>query len=120
MDIEFLEITRPIITFEEIIVETFNSKSTYGRNEWQPITAKVDGKYSKEVGMQMAKQVKAFEDYDENGRLDYKFDLKIDDLLLEGCFLQNVEYVAMDIINPGEIKHIELIIRYDNVTEITT
>ena len=79
---------------------------------WDPITVKIKqtDETSRIIGRQLKKQIEVYEG--DNNPLDYKFEMNLDEWLLEGCWLQNVDYFTY-----GKDSYTELKVRFDNATE---
>lgn len=76
---------------------------------WNPITVKFEqtDENVKIIGKQLQKQNK---DY-KKGKFDYKFEINLDEWLLEGCWLQNVYYFSYK-----DDSYMEITVRFDNAT----
>lgn len=124
-------VTRPAVTYEEVIVESYNSKVyMHGKHTWDPVTLvirdDITNSVTKLVGAQVQRQVNHFQQTTPAAGNDYKFDCNIEMLdgvnagsteawYLEGCFLQNVNYSDSDY-SANEPVTITLAIRFDNAT----
>jgi len=124
-------VTRPVVTYDEILVESYNSKVyMHGKHTWDPITVvirdDITNSVTKLVGAQAQRQVNHFQQTTPAAGNDYKFDMKIEILdgvnagssevwYLEGCFLQNVNYSDSDY-SANEPVQITLAVRFDNAT----
>jgi hypothetical protein len=131
------EVARPKVSFEEMILEIYNSKVYLaGKHTFEPITMTLrddaTGLVQRVVGEQLQKQFDFLEQASARSGIDYKFTTRIDVLdggngtkevstlesvNLWGCFLQNVDYGDM---NYGENAHatVAMTIRYDNMTQL--
>jgi hypothetical protein len=124
-------VTRPVVTYDEIIVESYNSKVyMHGKHTWDPITLvirdDIQNNVAKYVGSQVQAQVNHYQQTTPASGGDYKFDMDIEILdgnrgdaterwKLEGCFIQNVNYSDSDY-SANEPITITLQIRFDNAT----
>jgi hypothetical protein len=122
-------VTRPVVTYDEIVVESYNSKVyMHGKHTWDPITLvirdDIQNSVAKYVGSQVQAQVNHYQQTTPASGSDYKFDMEIDILdgnrgdatetwKLEGCFIQNVNYSDSDY-SANEPITITLQIRFDN------
>lgn len=108
---EIAECTNPVMEYVEVKLESINSVAFVGRDEWQPITVKIKqtDEYDKIMGKQLLKQIKYFK---EETNEPYKFEVNLDEWLLEGCWLQQVDYFSYK-----DDSYMELTVRFDNATE---
>lgn len=122
-------VTRPVVTYDEIIVESYNSKVyMHGKHTWDPVTLvirdDIQNNVAKYVGSQVQSQVNHLQQTTPASGSDYKFDMEIEILdgnlgtatevwKLEGCFIQNVNYSDSDY-SANEPITITLQIRFDN------
>ena len=137
---QVMDVTRPVINFEEIEVPIYNSRAYLaGRHNWDPITLNlredVTGSIQKLVGEQLQKQFDFYEQSAAASGIDYKFTTRIEILdggngqyapaggsgILEtwecyGCFIQNANYNTLAYSN-NEPVSITLAIRYDNAIQ---
>jgi hypothetical protein len=133
---QVMDVTRPNLTFEEIVIDKYNSKSYLaGKHTWEPITLNlhddVGGNVQKLVGEQNQKQFDFFEQASAASGIDYKFTTRIEILdggngaytpiVLEtfelyGCFVQNTNWNSLAY-NSNEPATITLSIRYDNAIQ---
>jgi hypothetical protein len=133
---QVMDVTRPNLTFEEIILDVYNSKSYLaGKHTWDPLTLTlrddVTGAVQKQVGEQLQKQFDFFEQSGAASGVDYKFLTRIEILdggngafetnVLEtwecyGCFVQNANYNSLNYAN-NDPATIALSIRYDNAVQ---
>lgn len=122
-------VTRPQITYEEVIVDSYNSK-TYlqGKHSWEQVTITVrddiTNQVAKLVGAQIQRQLNHFQQSTPASGSDYKFDTQIEILdgvnagasevwFLEGCFLTNVNYSENDY-SANDPVQVIMQVRYDN------
>ena len=133
---QVMDVTRPNITFEEITLDVYNSRSYLaGKHTWEPITLNVrddvNNNVQKLVGEQLQKQFDFFEQSSAASGIDYKFLTRIEVLdggnganevgILEtfelyGCFLQNANYNTLNYAT-SDAATIALSIRYDNAIQ---
>ena len=133
---QVMDVTRPNITFEEITLDVYNSRSYLaGKHTWEPITLNVRDDVSnnvqKQVGEQLQKQFDFFEQSSAASGIDYKFLTRIEVLdggnganevgILEtfelyGCFLTNANYNSLNYAT-SDAATIGLSIRYDNAIQ---
>lgn len=122
-------VTRPVVTYDEIVVESYNSKVyMHGKHTWDPITLvirdDIQNNVAKYVGSQVQAQVNHLQQTTPASGSDYKFDMEIEILdgnlgtatevwKLEGCFIQNVNYSDSDY-SANEPITITLQVRFDN------
>lgn len=127
------DVTRPKVSFEEIVLDIYNSKvKLAGRYAWENITLTLRddavGNVTKLVGQQVQKQFDFMEQASARSGIDYKFTTKIEILdggngatnpqVLEtfelyGCFLQNTDYGELAY-GTNEHATVALAIVYDN------
>ncbi len=123
---------RPKITYEEIIIDSYNSRSyLQGKHAWEQITVTVrddiTNQVAKSVGSQVQRQVNHFQQTTPAAGSDYKFDMQIEILdgvnagasevwFLEGCFLTNVDYGSLNYANNDAVQ-VALTIQYDNAIQ---
>jgi len=124
-------VTRPKITYEEVIIDSYNSRSyVQGKHSWEQINIvlrdDITNATSKLVGAQIQRQLNHFQQTTPAAGNDYKFDVQLETLdgtstdpsevwFLEGCFLTNVDYSDSDYAANDPVQ-ITLQVRYDNAT----
>jgi hypothetical protein len=124
-------VTRPKISYEEVIIDSYNSKMyLQGKHTWDQITVVVrddiTNSVTKLVGGQVQRQVNHFQQSTPAAGSDYKFDMQIEVLdgvnagasevwFLEGCFLTNVDYSDGDYSTNDPVT-VTMQVRYDNAT----
>jgi hypothetical protein len=124
-------VTRPKITYEEVVIDSYNSKVyAQGKHAWEQISVVVrddiTNQVAKSVGAQVQRQLNHFQQSTAAAGSDYKFDMQIEVLdgvnagstevwFLEGCFLTNVDYSDADY-GTSENVTVTMQIRYDNAT----
>ena len=133
---QVMNITRPSVTFEENIIDIYNSKVyLVGKHTWEQITVNlrddVNGSVSKLVGEQVQKQFDFMEQSSAASGIDYKFITRFEILdggngantpnVLEtwelyGCFIQNVNYNDLDYASQ-EPANITISVRFDNAVQ---
>lgn len=88
-----------------------------GVQTWNPIKIKIlqTAETLKIIGDQLTKQT---EYYKANDHVSYKFVIKSDKWLFEGCFLQDVTYVNMDMTG-NKYDSIEMNVRFDNLSNLS-
>lgn len=122
---------KPKIAYPEIEIHAYNSRAYYaGKHEWTAVTMVVrddiTNSVSTLVGHQIQKQLNHFEQVSPIAGSNYKFETIIETMdggnvgvlerwILEGCFLSNIEYDALDYTS-ADPQTISMTIRYDNAT----
>jgi hypothetical protein len=123
---------KPKVAHEEVPVHSYNSTAYYaGKHTWETlqIVLKDDltNNVAKLVGHQLQKQLNHFEQTAFASGINYKFvtiietmdggnDTVVETWTLEGCFLQNVDYMDLDYAESG-FQTITLTVRFDNATQ---
>lgn len=130
-----ISVGRPSITHEEVIVDSYNSK-TYlaGKHTWEPITLvlrdDMNSNVVKAIGNQLRKQLDHQSQGGETPTTEhaggqYKFNMTIETLdgtaeanpfdtwTLEGCYLSNVQYGDLNY-GTSDMVQVTATIRYDN------
>lgn len=126
-------VTRPAVTYEEVVVDSYNSKVyMHGKHTWDPVTIvirdDITNSVSRLVGNQVQRQVNHYEQTTPVAGGDYKFTTKLELLdgtsatptetwELEGCFIQNVNYSDTDY-SANDPVQVTLAIRYDNALHL--
>jgi|SRR6056300_246686 len=133
---QIMNITRPSVTFEENMIDIYNSKVyLIGKHTWEQITVNlrddVNGAVSKLVGEQVQKQFDFMEQSSAASGIDYKFITRFEILdggngastpnVLEtwelyGCFIANVNYNDLDYASQ-DAAQITLSVRFDNAVQ---
>ena len=133
---QVMNITRPAVTFEESMIEVYNSKVYLaGKHTWDPITVNlrddVNGAVTKLCGEQIQKQFDFMEQSSASSGIDYKFITRFELLdggnganapsVLEtwelyGCFVQNINYNDLDYASQEPVQ-ITMSIRFDNAVQ---
>jgi len=130
---QVMNITRPKVTHEEVPVHVYNSVAyLMGKHTWEPITITlrddITNSISKLTGQQVQKQLNHFEQTGPRSGINYKFqtrleildgstDAELEQWMLEGCFLQNVDYSDGDYAVSEPVQVI-MTLRYDNATHV--
>ena len=133
---QVIDFTRPSVTFEEIMVDIYNSKLYLaGKHSWEMVTANLrddaSGQVARLVGEQLQKQLDFMEQSSAASGIDYKFTTKCEILdggngaaepiVLEtwelyGCYLNNVNYNDLNY-GTSEPVTITMQIRFDNAVQ---
>lgn len=128
--------TRPSFSFEETILDVYNSKVYLsGKPTFTPVTLvvrdDVGGELQKVVGQQIQKQFDFQEQAAARSGIDYKFTMKIEILdggngayeakvlettVLYGCFIQDVDYGSLEYKSSDAVE-VTLKIRFDNMEQ---
>jgi len=113
---QVVDVTRPNITFEQITIDVYNSRSYLaGKHTWEPITLNlredVNNNVQRLVGEQLQKQFDFYEQASAASGIDYKFVTRIEILdggngafeptVLEtfelyGCYVENANYNQLE------------------------
>ena len=133
---QIMNITRPAVTFDEKMIDIYNSKVyLVGKHTWDPITVNlrddVNGAISRLCGEQIQKQFDFMEQSSAASGIDYKFITRFEILdggngantpnVLEtwelyGCFVQNINYNELDYATQDP-ANITMSIRFDNAVQ---
>ena len=133
---QVIDFTRPEVTFDEIVVDVYNSKiKLAGKHSWSDITVNIRddalGTVSKLVGEQLQKQFDFFEQSSASAGIDYKFTLRCEMLdggngadapqVLEtweiyGAYLSTVNYNDLNY-GTSEAVTISMTIKFDNALQ---
>jgi hypothetical protein len=127
-----VSVGRPNVQQTAVEVHSYNSIAYYaGKAVWQPITLTVRDDVSNSVarliGHQVQKQMNFFQQTSAEAGSNYKFQTYIETLdggndavleqwILEGCFLESVNYEQFDY-GTADAMTIEMSVRYDNATQ---
>jgi hypothetical protein len=134
---QVMDITRPSVTFGDIVVDVYNSKvKLLGKPDWGDVTVNLRddaaGNVSKLVGEQLQKQFDFMEQSSASSGIDYKFITRIEMLdggnganapttletwELYGCYLQGVNYGEANYASGTELVKIALTIKFDNALQ---
>ena len=130
------DFTRPNPTFEQVIVDVYNSKvKLAGKPSWADVTCNLrddaSGAVTKLIGEQMQKQYDFMEQASASSGIDYKFTTRLEMLdggngahetaVLEtwemyGCYLTGVNYGTVDY-STSEPVMIAMSISFDNAVQ---
>ena len=130
------DFTRPNPTFEQVIVDVYNSKvKLAGKPSWAEVTCNLrddaSGAVTKLIGEQMQKQFDFLEQASASSGIDYKFTTRLEMLdggngaheatVLEtwemyGCYLTGVNYGTVDY-STSEPVMIAMSISFDNAVQ---
>ena len=130
------DFTRPNPTFEQVIVDVYNSKvKLAGKPSWADVTCNLrddeSGAVTKLIGEQMQKQFDFLEQASASSGIDYKFTTRLEMLdggngaheatVLEtwemyGCYLTGVNYGTVDY-STSEPVMIAMSISFDNAVQ---
>ena len=133
---QVMNITKPKISQEEVVIDSYISKAwVAGKHTWEPITLVVrddiTNAVSRLVGHQLQKQVNHFEQTSPAAGINYKFatfietmdggnDVVQEQWVLEGCWLQNVDYDTLDYAAGADVQLITMTVRFDSATMTET
>lgn len=128
---QIMTVMKPKIDYEPVVLDSYNSRAWIsGKHTWQETTITlrddITNSISKLVGFQIQKQLNHFEQTSPAAGINYKFtmfveqmdggnDAVLDQWVLEGCWLTNVDYGDNDYA-AGDIIPISLTIKFDNAT----
>lgn len=128
---QIMTVQKPKLDTDEVQLDSYNSRAWIaGKHTWTAITITlrddITNSISKLVGFQLQKQLNHFEQTSPAAGINYKFstfveqmdggnDAVLDQWVLEGCYLTNVDYSDNDY-SAGDVLEISLTIRYDNAT----
>lgn len=129
---QVMNVTKPQITTDEVQIDSYNSRAyVAGKHTWGPMTIvlrdDISNTASQLVGHQLQKQLNHFEQTAPAAGINYKFetflqimdggnDVVQEEWVLEGCFLQEVNYDSLDY-SASEMQQISLTVRFDNATQ---
>ena len=129
---QVVSVARPNMTMASQPVHSYNSIGYYGgKAEWAAIDLTVrddiTNAVSRLVGHQVQKQMNFFQQTTAAAGSNYKFEMFIETLnggndevieqwILEGCFLESVNYEQFDY-SSADAMTIQMSIRYDNATQ---
>jgi hypothetical protein len=134
---QVVDVTRPKVTFDEIVIDVYNSKvKLAGKHSWGDLTLTlrddVTGAVSKLVGEQLQKQFDFYEQAAAASGIDYKFTTVIEMLdggngandanvletwEIDGCFVSDADYQGLDY-KTSEPVQIGLTIKFDNAIQV--
>jgi len=133
---QVIDVTRPNVTFEQVTVDAYNSRSYFaGKPTWEPITLNLredaNNNIQKVVGQQLQKQFDFFEQSSAVAGGTYKFQTKIeildggngasgpnviDRFHLVGCYIESANYNTLAY-STSDAVTVALTIRYDNAIQ---
>lgn len=133
---QVVDVTRPKVNFEEIMLDVYNSKVYLaGKPSFETLTLNLrddaTGEVQKLVGQQIQKQFDFLEQASARSGIDYKFTTRIevldggngtlDPVVLEtancyGCIVMNADYGDMNY-GTNEAATVALTIRFDNMDQ---
>lgn len=129
---QVVSVARPNMTMAAQQIHSYNSIGYYGgKAEWAAIDLTVrddiTNAVSRLVGHQVQKQMNFFQQTTAAAGSNYKFEMFIETLnggndevieqwVLEGCFLESVNYEQFDY-SSADAMTIQMSIRYDNATQ---
>lgn len=134
---QVVDVTRPNLTFENIVLDVYNSKANIaGKHTWEPVTLTlrddVNNGVQKVVGQQLQRQFDFWEQASAGAASSYKFKTSIqildggngsgasavvlDQFVLVGCYLESVNYNSLNYAT-NEAVTVTLSIRYDNAIQ---
>jgi hypothetical protein len=133
---QVVDVTRPKVNFEEIMLDVYNSKVYLaGKPSFETLTLNLrddaTGEVQKLVGQQIQKQFDFLEQASARSGIDYKFTTRIEVLdggngtlspvILEtvncyGCIVMNADYGDMNY-GTNEAATVALTIRFDNMDQ---
>lgn len=127
------EVTRPSVDFKPVENHSYNSVvNIFGKHTWSPITLvlkdDITNAVVSSVGDQIQKQLNFYEQTSAVAGINYKFRMEIHSLdgteqeeleswILDGCFIQKVDYPKGDYKN-GEISTVTLTVMYDVAVQV--
>jgi hypothetical protein len=134
---QVVDVTRPKVNFEEIMLDVYNSKVYLaGKPSFETLTLTLrddaTGEVQKLVGQQIQKQFDFLEQASARSGIDYKFTTRIevldggngtlDPVVLEtiscyGCIVMNADYGDMNYAT-NEAATVALTIRFDNMDQL--
>lgn len=128
---QVVTVARPTMTQDSVKVDSYNSIAYYaGKAVWSAVSLvvrdDVSNSVSRLIGYQMQKQMNFFQQTTAESGSNYKFQMYIETLdggndnvleqwILEGCFLESVNYEGFDY-SSADAMTIEMSVRYDNAT----
>lgn len=130
-----ISVTRPAITHDETIIETYNSKIYMaGKHTWEPVTVTlrddVNGSVIRALDTQLSRQVNHADQASKRASANYKFGMEIETLdgnngdgtpgvldkwKLAGCFIPNIQYGDLNY-GSSDMVQITFTVRYDNAS----
>lgn len=133
---QVMDFTRPSVSFEEMVVDIYNSKLYLaGKHSWEAIAVNLrddaGGQVSRLIGEQLQKQLDFVEQASASSGIDYKFTTRCEILdggngtatpvvletwYLYGCYLTSVNYNDLNYSESAPVT-ITMNIRFDNALQ---
>lgn len=133
---QVVDVTRPNLSFENIVLDVYNSKSNIaGKHTWEPVTLTLrddaSNNVQKSVGVQLQRQFDFWEQKSAAAASTYKFITEIeildggngaegavilDKFSLVGCYIESANYNSLNYAT-NEAVTVTLSIRYDNAIQ---
>ena len=137
LSMQVINVTRPALSFDEVELHRYNSKAwVAGKHTFEPTTITLEDDITGTASRVIQDQIQAqqwligaegqFLAARGEGSL-YKFvttydlldgnDVVVEEWILEGCFIQNVDYTDLDY-SASEAVQITLTVRYDHARQV--
>jgi len=134
---QVIDVTRPNLTFEQITIDAYNSRSYLaGKHTWEPVTINLredaNNNVQKIVGQQLQRQFDFYEQASAVAAGTYKFQTRIEILdggngstneanvidryHLVGCYIESANYNTLNYATNDPVT-VSLTIRYDNAIQ---
>jgi len=134
---QVIDVTRPNLTFEQITIDAYNSRSYLaGKHTWEPVTINLredaNNNVQKIVGQQLQRQFDFYEQASAVAGGAYKFQTRIEILdggngdatgpvvldryHLVGCYIESANYNTLNYATNDPVT-VSLTIRYDNAIQ---
>jgi hypothetical protein len=133
---QVMDFTRPSVSFEEMVVDIYNSKLYLaGKHSWEAIAVNLrddaGGQVSRLIGEQLQKQLDFVEQASASSGIDYKFTTRceildggngaatpvvLENWELYGCYLTSVNYNDLNYSESAPVT-ITMNIRFDNALQ---
>lgn len=134
---QVIDVTRPNLTFEQITIDAYNSRSyLLGKHTWEPVTINLredaNNNVQKIVGQQLQRQFDFYEQASAVAAGTYKFQTRIEILdggngstnaanvidryHLVGCYIESANYNTLNYATNDPVT-VSLTIRYDNAIQ---
>lgn len=132
-----ISVSRPNLTHEEVVVDSYNSKMYLaGKHTWDPVTIvfrdDMNSNVIRKIGEQLNKQVDHASQSAAEAGSAYKFTVNVETLdganpnpetydqwVLKGAFIQNVQYGDLNY-GTSEMVQVTLSLRYDHAEHIVS